>query len=127
MSFEDLEEFIQVQNKKLKPSNRYLCATALNGYDVMIVGVEKSLGHKKPLVSAHAKFRIARTEADCVFPDSADIDIDWRYVGPIIGLVVLGFLIWHGCFELVECRPEFGKKNINLSRIRKVTLENLKM
>ena len=96
MSFEDLEEFIQVQNKKLKPSNRYLCATALNGYDVMIVGVEKSLGHKKPLVSAHAKFRIARTEADCVFPDSADIDIDWRYVGPIIGLAVLGFfnLAW---------------------------------
>ena len=48
MSFQDLEEFIQVQNKKLKPSNRYLCATALNGYDVMMVGVEKSLGHKNP-------------------------------------------------------------------------------
>ena len=94
MSFQDLENFIQSQNKKLKPSNRYLCATALNGYDEMMVGVEKSLGHKKPLVSAHARFKIARTEADCVFPNSADID--WRYVGPIIGLAVLGFfnLAW---------------------------------
>ena len=42
MSFEDLEYFIQKQNKKLKPSNKYLCATALNGYDELMVGVEKS-------------------------------------------------------------------------------------
>ena len=84
MSFEDLEEFIQRQNKKLKPFNKYLCANALNGYDKMMVGVEKSLGHKKPLVSAHARFKIARTEADCVFPNLTDID--WRYVRPIIGL-----------------------------------------
>ena len=104
MSFQELEEFIQVQNKKLKPSNRYLCATALNGYDVMMVGVEKSLSHKKPLVSAHAKFRIARTEADCVFPDSADID--WRYVGPIIALAVLGFfnLAWSFRIAGVQAR-----------------------
>ena len=104
MGFQDLEEFIQVQNKKLKPSNWYLCATALNGYDVMMVGVEKSLGHKKPLVSAHAKFRIARTEADCVFPDSADID--WRYVGPIIALAVLGFfnLAWSFRIAGVQAR-----------------------
>ena len=94
MTFEDLETFIQNQNKKLKPSHRYLCATALNGYDEMMVGVEKSLGHKKPLVSAHARFKIARTETDCVFPNLSDID--WRYVGPIIGLAVLGFfnLAW---------------------------------
>ena len=59
MSFEDLEYFIQKQNKKLKPSNKYNCATALNGYDEMMVGVEKSLGHKKFLISAHARFRIA--------------------------------------------------------------------
>ena len=58
MSFEDLEYFIQKQNKKLKPSNKYLCATALNGYDEMMVGVEKSLGHKRLLVSAHARFKI---------------------------------------------------------------------
>ena len=67
MNFEDLEEFIQRQNKKLKPSKRYLCATALNAYNVMMVGVGKSLGHRKPLVSAHTKFKIARTQADCVF------------------------------------------------------------
>lgn len=90
MNFEDLEEFIQRQNKKLKPSKRYLCATALNAYDAMMVGVGKSLGHKKPLVSAHAKFKIARTEADCVFPNSAEID--WVYMGPIIGVGVLGIL-----------------------------------
>ena len=90
MSFEDLEYFIQKQNKNLKRSNKYLCATALNGYDEMMVGVEKSLGHKRPLVSAHARFKIARTEADCVFPNSTDID--WRYAGPIIGLAVLGFI-----------------------------------
>ena len=90
MTFEDLETFIQNQNKKLKPSHRYLCATALNGYDEMMVGVEKSLGHKRPLVSAHARFKIARAEADCVFPNSTDIDT--RYVGPIIGLAVLGFI-----------------------------------
>ena len=95
MSFEDLEYFIQKQNKKLKPFNKYLCANALNGYDKMMVGVEKSLGHKRPLVSAHARFKIAQTEADCVFPNSTDID--WRYAGPIIGLAVLDsslFTVW---------------------------------
>ena len=107
MSFQDLENFIQNQNKKLKPSHRYLCATALNGYDEMMVGVEKSLGHKKTLVLAHARFKIARTEADCVFPNSADID--WRYVGPIIGLAVLGFfnLTWLFRIAGVQARIRF--------------------
>ena len=100
MSFEDLDTFIQSQNKKLKPSNRYLCATPLNGYDEMMVGVEKSLGHKRPLVSAHARFKVARTEADCVFPNSTDIDR--RYVGPIIGLAVLGFINLAWLFRLAE-------------------------
>ena len=75
-----------------------LCATALNGYDKMMVGVEKSLGHKRPLLAAHARFKIARTEADCVFPNSADID--WRYVGPIIGLAVLGFINFAWLFRI---------------------------
>ena len=90
MSFEDLESFIDSQNEKLKASKRYLCASALDAYNLMMVGVERSLGHKKPLVSAHAKFRIAQTESDCVFPSSTDID--WRYAGAIIGVGVIGIL-----------------------------------
>ena len=73
MSFEDLEEFIQLQNKKLKPSNRYLCATALNGYDKMMVGVEKSLGHKNRLFLPMPNFAsLDATLAPPPFNDAPD-------------------------------------------------------
>ena len=54
----------------------------------------------KTVVAPAASFRVAEAKEDCVFPNSADVD--WRYVGPIIGSAVLGFLNLALLFRIAE-------------------------
>ena len=85
MEFDELQQFINEQNARLKKSGKVLCATITNSYDYMVVMVKKSMNLAKTVVAAAASFRVAETKEDCEFPTLTE-NMDSFYFYSIIVL-----------------------------------------